>query len=149
MATSTPLLIAMVGLPRSGKSTIVVKLAQELGAPIVRRDAIRLALHGNRFLSDAEDMVRSISRYMINSLFLAGHQVVIADETNYSLKARAYIQNSALYRTEFYEVPTRPEVCIERAHLTGQSDLEPVIQAMWNRFEPLQAGESRYIVRAA
>ncbi len=39
-------LIGMVGLPYSGKSTA----ARELGFPIVCPDAIRLALHGQRFI---------------------------------------------------------------------------------------------------
>src|SRR5688572_15719048 len=77
--TGKPQLIAMMGLPRSGKSTIVKRLMTELGAPVVRRDAIRLALHGERFISESEPMVKAMSVYMIRSLFIAGHPTVICD----------------------------------------------------------------------
>lgn len=141
---SKPLLIAMKGLPRSGKSTIVGELSKQIGAPIVRRDAIRLALHGHRWLGEAETMVKAISQYMIPSLFLAGHEVVICDETNYSKAARNALKNPD-WDTVFYEVSTSPEVCIERAHQTEQADLIPVIQEMVARHEPLSEGDERLI----
>jgi tRNA uridine 5-carbamoylmethylation protein Kti12 len=140
---SKPLLIAMMGLPRSGKSTIVAGLSKDLGAPIVRRDAIRLALHGHRFQSEAEPMVKAMSLYMIKSLFLSGHEVVICDETNYSRAARNALQ-SPEWETRFYEVHTSPEVCKERADLTGQSDLKSVIDEMYARYEPLGKDELLY-----
>lgn len=140
---SKPLLIAMMGLPRSGKSTIVKDLAGLFGAPIVRRDAIRLALHGQRFALDAEPMVKAMSLYMIKSLFIAGHDVVICDETNYSRAARNALK-SPEWETTFYEVKTSPEVCKERAVATGQSDLLPIIDEMYSRYEPLGEDEERY-----
>ena len=138
-----PILIAMMGLPRSGKSTIVANLAKELGAPIVRRDAIRLALHGQRFKIEAEPKVKAMSLYMIRSLFLAGHEVVICDETNYSKAARNALMDSE-WKTRFYPVLTSPEVCKERAVLTGQPDLIPIIEEMWGRYEPLDQAELLY-----
>lgn len=138
-----PLLIAMMGLPRSGKSTIVATLAKETGAPIVRRDAIRLALHGNRFLSEAETMVKAMSIYMIKALFLAGHDIVICDETNYSKAARNALK-SPEWDIQFYPVMTPPDVCYERAKATHQPDLIPIIRSMWERFEPLEPDEQVY-----
>lgn len=138
-----PLLIAMVGLPRSGKSTIVAELANLYGAPIVRRDAIRLALHGQRFLTEAEPMVKTFSLYMIKALFLSGHEVVICDETNYSKAARESLK-SPDWDVEFYVVPTDPLTCMERAQATGQPDLIPVIKSMYERYEPLESDEKRY-----
>ena len=134
--SNKPLLIAFMGLPRSGKSTIAAQLSKELGAPIVRRDAIRLALHGQRFKTEAEPMVKAMSLYMIRSLFLAGHMVVICDETNYSRAARDSI-HADYWDTQFYPVTTSPEVCKARAIATGQPDLVPVIDRMWARYEPL------------
>ena len=121
-----PILIAMMGLPRSGKSTIVAQLSKCQGAPIVRRDAIRLAIHGERFKIEAEPMVKAVSLYMIRSLFLAGHHMVICDETNYSRAARDYIKDPS-WSTIFYPVLTSPDICIARAIETNQSDLIPVI----------------------
>lgn len=138
-----PLLIAMMGLPRSGKSTISMELAKQYGAPVVNRDAIRLALHGQRYQAEAEPMVKAISLYMIKALFLTGHEVVIYDETNFSREARNYIK-SDLWDTKFYPVLTDMATCIERAHATGQPDLDPVIRGMMARYEPLSTAEDIY-----
>jgi predicted kinase len=138
-----PLLIAMQGLPRSGKSTIAEALAKELGAPIVRRDAIRLALHGDRFKSEAEPMVKAMSLYMIRALFLAGHSTVICDETNYSKAARESIK-SPDWETRFYVVPTPASTCMERAILTNQPDLVQVIEDMQARYEPITDSSELY-----
>lgn len=140
---SKPLLIAMVGLPRSGKSTIVKNLAKTLRAPVVRKDDIRLALHGLRYESLAEDFVRAIAKVMVRSLFLSGSPVIIADETHYSRAARDHMRDKA-WDTVFYEVETSPDVCKERAVATNQADLIPVIDSMYARFEPLGDDEQRY-----
>lgn len=136
-------LIAMVGLPRSGKSTQARELSKALAAPIVNRDCIRLALHGQRYASEAEPMTRAIYRIMIASLFLAGHEVVIADETHFSRAARDFVRSGS-WETRFYEITTSPEVCKARAGTTDQRDLVPVIAMMWARREPLQEDEPRY-----
>lgn len=138
-----PLLIAMMGLPRSGKSTIVKQLSSDLHAPIVRRDDIRLALHGQRYQILSEPFVKAISGVMVRSLFLSGHGVVICDETNYSREARNFLKDSG-WRTLFYEVKTSPEVCKERAILTNQRDLIPVIDEMYARYVPLGEDEERF-----
>ena len=138
-----PLLICMMGLPRSGKTTIVKELMLKHSAPVVRRDDIRLALHNQRYQAKAEPFIKAISDVMIRSLFLSGHEVVICDETNYSRVARDY-HKSDDWRTVFYEMPTSPEVCKQRAVATGQPDLIPVIDGMWARREPLGDDEERY-----
>lgn len=138
-----PLLICMVGLPRSGKSTIVKRLSEKHHAPIVRRDDIRLALHGQRYASLAEPFVKAISIVMIRSLFLSGHKIVICDETNYSRAARDF-NKSDKWHTVFYEVPTPPDICKQRAIATGQPDLLSVIDEMSNRREQLGNDEQRY-----
>lgn len=138
-----PLLICMQGLPRSGKSTIVAKLRKDLSAPVVRRDDIRLALHGQRYQFLAEPMVRAISLVMIRSLFLSGHEIVICDETHYSRASRDFNKSSE-WETAFYVVDTSPEICKDRADLTNQRDLVLVIDSMFARYEPLGDDEVRY-----
>lgn len=135
-------LIAMHGLPRSGKSTIARQLSKQLGAPIVSRDALRLALHGTRYLGKMETYVKPMSYTMIEALFLAGHDIVIADETNYSRAARESLKGN--WKIKFYPVMTPPDVCKERAIATNQSDLIPVIDEMANRLEPLERDEEIY-----
>ncbi len=49
-------LICTVGLPRSGKST----WCKTQSYPIVNKDSIRLALHGQRYLQDAEKEIRAM-----------------------------------------------------------------------------------------
>lgn len=139
-----PVLICMLGLPRSGKSTISRRMARDLGAPIVNRDAIRLALHGKRYEVSAEPMVKAISLYMIKALFGAGHGTVIYDETNYSRAARDFVKSED-WTTAFYIVPTPPDVCQERAIKTDQPDLVKVIEEMANRYEPLGKDEIEYL----
>lgn len=139
-----PLLIAMVGLPRSGKSTIAAQLRNLYGYPVVSRDALRLVMHGQRYAIEAEPMVKAVSRYMIGALFGAGHMTVLCDETNYSQAAREALQDDK-WRVEFYEVTTSKEVCQERALATNQADLVPVIEAMAARYEPLEDHEVKYV----
>ena len=141
---SKPTLIAMKGLPRSGKSTIVANLSKQLGAPIVRRDAIRLALHGMRYQHEAEPMVKALSLYMIRSLFEAGHEVVICDETNYSQAARNALMDDK-WETIFYIVDTDAETCKNRAVLTNQPDLVSVIDEMVARHEPLKTTDIIFV----
>lgn len=133
-------LIAMHGLPRSGKSTITKKLAAIYACPIVNADAVRLALHGKRYEGLAEDFVKAIRLVMVRALFLAGHDVVLYDETNFSREIRNRIRSTE-WRTVFVPVLTPPDVCKERAIATDQPDLVRVIDAMWARYEPLGADE--------
>jgi hypothetical protein len=116
---------------------------RDLHAPVVRRDDIRLALHGQRYVGLAEPMVRAISGVMIRSLFLSGHDIVVCDETHYSRAARDF-NKSPSWNTVFYEVTTSPEICKERAILTNQRDLIPVIDEMYSRYEPLGDDEVRF-----
>ena len=131
------LLIAMMGLPRSGKSTIASKLAKELGAPIVCKDSIRLALYNKRYEASAEDFIRAISKTMIKALFLRGHEIVIADETHFSKAARNHLKDP-LWEIRWFPVQTPADICCERAIQTGQADLVPVINEMNLRYEPLE-----------
>lgn len=139
-----PILIAMMGLPRSGKSTWVAKWSKITGAPIVRRDAIRLALHGERWLEEAEPMVKAMSLYMIRSLFIAGHPLVICDETNYSKEAREALKSKD-WDIVWHVEDTHPDICKQRAVATGQADLIPVIDEMWARYTPLSGDDVKVV----
>ena len=120
-----PKLILTVGLPRSGKST----WAMQTGHPVVNPDSIRLALHGQPFIASAEDMVWTIARYMVNSLFIAGHQTVILDACNHTRHRRNQWKSSA-YDLQLVPFVTSKEECIRRAKLNGQEYLISVIERM-------------------
>jgi tRNA uridine 5-carbamoylmethylation protein Kti12 len=133
-------LIAMHGLPRSGKSTISRNLSQQLSAPVVNADSIRLALHGQVYERHAEPMVRAIKKIMIEALFGAGHEYVICDETHYSRAARDFVRDGD-WDTYFYPVMTPANECLYRAERTQQPWLLSVIPEMVARYEPLGPDE--------
>jgi predicted kinase len=134
------ILICMHGLPRSGKSTVARQLAESLRAPIVSRDCIRLALHGQPYISLAEPFVRAISKVMVAALFEAGHEYVVADETHWSRAARNFMRDGK-WETYFYPVMTDAPTCMQRAVDTNQPWLLEVIPAMAARHEPLEDDE--------
>lgn len=139
------LLIATVGLPRSGKST----WARGLGFPIVNRDSIRLALHGERFIKLAEEMVATIALCMVRALFLAGHDHVVVDETNTTRKRRDFWKTAMdgtplAITTAFKHIDTSHAVCKQRARNENDLEIEPIIDRMAAQFEPLMEDEFRY-----
>jgi len=129
-------LVLMVGLPRSGKTT----WASRLDDPIVNPDSIRLALHGQRFLAPAEPMVWAIAKYMVAALFLAGHDRVIVDATNTTVKRREFWKDTRWVRN-FVELHTSKEECLARAALVSDDEIVPVIEKMADQFEPVTRDE--------
>lgn len=126
----------LVGLPRSGKSTI----AKYMGKPIVNPDAIRLALHGQAFVPDAEAMVWTMTEYMIRSLFLAGHNTVILDATNITRERRDKFKSKKWIRW-MYELSTDNETCCQRAIMNGKDFLLPIINDMDIKREAITTDE--------
>lgn len=142
MASSV--LVATVGLPRSGKST----WARASGYPIVCPDAIRFALHGQRFQSEAEPMVWVLAQYMVRSLFFAGHDVVVFDATNTTVARREELEKWGRdrYRVRFYAISTSEQECLRRARSEGDDEIMPIIMSMAQKYEPLQGDEGRWLV---
>lgn len=141
MPTQNHKLILTVGLPRSGKS----EWAKTTGLPIVSPDAIRLALHGQRFLAMAEPFVWAITYLMVHALFLAGCPCVIVDATN-TTAARRDAWEKKGYDIGYQVFTTSVATCIERAIATEQQDLIPVIERMAAEWDlpghPLDADRS-------
>jgi predicted kinase len=130
-------LLATVGLPRSGKST----WAKSQAYPIVNPDSVRLAIHGQRFIAEAEPFVWATVKAMVKALFLAGHRIVILDATNTTRKRRDEWQ-SREWATFFKVMDTPKEVCLERAISENDMEILPIIERMAEQFEPLGEDEN-------
>ena len=129
------ILILTVGLPHSGKST----WAKIQGHPIVNPDSIRLALHGQAYIQEAEGFVWQIAYLMAKALFIAGHGTVIIDATNISEKRRnQWIDRFPNARVVLEKFNTSKEECIERAKNNDRNDLIPIIERMAGYGEPNQ-----------
>ncbi len=131
-------LILLVGLPYSGKST----WANQQAAPIVCPDSIRLALHGQRFVSEAEPFVWAIAKTMAKSLFFSEHQRVIIDATNTTEKRRSFWRDD-MWNIAFHHIDTSVEICLERARAINDISIIPVIERMAKQFEPILHNEYR------
>lgn len=118
-------LIGMVGLPYSGKTT----MALEMGHPIVSPDAIRLALHGYRFIPEAEGMVWSIAKIMVRALFVAGHDIVTLDACNVTEHGRDEWDDDA-WQINWVVCDPGRDVCADRAVAAGDTDILPIIERM-------------------
>jgi predicted kinase len=134
--SSSPTLLMMVGLPRSGKSS----WASKQRFPIVSPDQIRLAIHGQEFRPEAEELVWTIARIMVRSLFGAGHRVVILDATN-NTRARRDLWRSPDWIRLFKVIDTPVDLCALRAHEEGREHMVEVIRKKAEEWEPLGEDE--------
>lgn len=136
MLGKNPTLIMLVGLPRCGKSTY----AKLLNHPIVNPDSVRLALHGHAFSANAEAMVWVMVKYMIESLFIAGHETVILDATNITVERRNNFKSKNWTR-RFVQFKFDVELSKARAIDTDKAFLLPVIDKMAEQYEPVTQTE--------
>ena len=132
-------LIMMVGLPCSGKSTVALRF----GHPIVCPDAIRLSLHGEKFIGKMEPYVWAIARTMVEALFKAGHRRVILDATNITRERRDAWVSKQWKRTAVL-VDTDVDTCKKRA-LETNFPVE-VIDRMYENFEPVSAKDEGFSI---
>lgn len=137
-------LICMMGLPRSGKSTVARALSRALGAPVVNRDAIRLAMHGQRYQKLAEDLVKALAKVMVRSLAMY-HDAVIVDETNLKRATREFWCDVD-WETSFLHVDTTMNVCRARARAMGDDTIQPVIEKMFGYTELLGDDETPFAI---
>lgn len=119
-------LFITVGLPYSGKST----WAREQNFPIVNPDSIRVALHGQRFYSDAEPFVWAIAKTMVRSLFLAGNNKIILDACNISYERQLEWISELEWKTKAVLFADSKDMCIKRALLNSDNDIVPIIERM-------------------
>lgn len=138
-SNESKILIATVGLPRSGKST----WARTQAYPIVCPDEIRTALHGHRFIAESEPFVWAICRVMIRSLFGAGHHFIILDACNSTRKRRDEWRTPE-WSLCFKLFETDEQTCFDRAQKDGDSEICPIIASMAAKFETLDPDEEPF-----
>ena len=133
-------LVMMVGLPRSGKSTLAKAMSKKTGAPIVTPDQVRLAIHGQPFVPSAEKLVWAHVDIMVRALF-GNHDTVILDATNTNRRVRDEWRRPSQWNRVFLLVDTDKDECAKRAYMTNQTYLIPVIEKMHENFEPVSKDE--------
>ena len=156
-----------IGLPRSGKSHLAdqwvryeMDIIDNLFQPYIREelcpdphsetlrvvicsDDIRLALHGCRWSSVAEESVHSIQGVMIRSLLLRGFDVLV-DGTHTTKSSIERMIRFCPSGVDYVYINTSPEICKKRARETGQKDLCGVIDKMANNLVDLISIECGY-----
>lgn len=133
-------LVMMVGLPRSGKSTAARQLATIHNGAIVCPDEIRYALYVEAFLPEREVEVWQIAHVMVKALFGAGHNTVILDACNNTIARRAEWIDPLWKRVMFSKcVPA--EECKRRAKEEYRDELIPIIDRMDAAHEPVTLEE--------
>ncbi len=126
-------LIMMIGLPRSGKTTIS-NLLRDSGIPRICPDDLRAMVHGKPFLPQWESLVWGTAEIMVTDA-LRTHDKVILDATNLLERNRGVwsrllgIQFSKS-EIKYIYVDTPASVCIARAQQNNQDYLIPVIERM-------------------
>lgn len=131
-----PKLTMMVGLPRSGKTTLSKE--EYPGAVRVSADEIRLQMHGTLFYSPLEPLVWWVRGILLHLLLSQGLDIVV-DETHTTQERRAAtagIADKYGYEIHAHWVKTSASLCKHRAFATGQGELIPVIERMAETFEP-------------
>lgn len=131
------MLIMMIGLPGSGKSSIAEELKEKLGAILHSSDALRKELYGNEDTQDSNAELFNVLHSRIKEDLRNG-ETVIYDATNISYKRRkAFLQElkNINVRKIAYFVATPYEVCLERNALRDRVVPEEVIERMYKNFD--------------
>ena len=96
-----------------------------------------MALHGQPYIQEAEGFIWAVAYLMVKALFIAGHNYVIVDATNYSEKRKlAWKKHFPGHAIRLHFFNTSEGECIERAKADGREDLIPVIERMAANEEP-------------
>jgi len=128
----------IVGLARSGKSTFCNRLLQNslykckspLSSPpvIICADDFRLALHGQRYISEAEETVFAMTHVATKAILLRGFDVLV-DETNTRMESiEKWLKIDP--NLDIYYINTSLEICKERAISTNQESLLKPLERM-------------------
>ena len=143
MESNVRFLITFVGIPRSGKTTFRKKLISELSGlgkevKVISPDEMRLEIYGERFNQQKDYLVWNKVKEYKQDLSRNGlADVVIFDATSITPAYRKELINdfpNFIHIAVYFD--TELEVCKERAIMTNQKDLIPVIDRMGKSITP-------------
>jgi predicted kinase len=117
-----PLLVAMAGLPGTGKSTVARRLAAALGGAVIDKDAVRHALFGEawtEYSTAQDDFVLTLMLAAAERLIEAQHcPVVFLDGRTFSRGYQLDMVRDLAARTgcrmRIVECICEPEIALER-----------------------------------
>lgn len=139
MYSDKPLMIMLIGLPGSGKTTIAQKLAQAYNAVICSSDTKRKELYGDESIQgDPKEVFINLHKDILH--FLREGKNVIYDATNIRRKNRESFlgflkqNNVSCYRIAWVVVPPLEE-CLTRDQERERSVGKEVIMRMVQAFE--------------
>lgn len=137
-------LIMTVGRPYSGKSSWAMQMTVK-GIPIVSPDAVRLAMHGQRYLAEAERWVWPQVELVVRTMFHTGYPVVILDACMVTRQRRDVWQDK-MWERRFKVFDLGQEECIERAKDEEDMEIVTTIIRMSQEWEPLTENEQALIL---
>lgn len=130
-----PKLLALKGLPGSGKTTYAKELVKK-GWVRVNKDDMRAMLHDGKFSKDNEGFVLSLRDEIIIRALVAGKNVVV-DDTNLDPKHAVQFEVIASefladYEEKFFDVDLK--TCLERNRNRTDPVPEKAIYNMYERY---------------
>lgn len=135
-------IIAMIGLPLSGKTTIARKACSHASRTILHLDTIRKAVHRGTMLRDkkSEEKTREAVEWIVQALDLSGNRTLIIDDYNLTRWHRDFVRSLGK-EVAFYNCATSVEKCCERARLADDPGLQLLINEMAESWEPFSSEE--------
>lgn len=135
VAQAKPKLLALRGLPASGKTTYAKKLVDK-GWVRVNKDDLRAMLNNSKFSNDNESYILALRDEIIISSLVQGKNVVI-DDTNLDPKHLIAFESIAGeflsdFEIRFFDVPVKE--CIRRNQLRDKPVPDKVIYTMYERY---------------
>lgn len=135
VAQAQPMLLALRGLPASGKTTYAKELVDK-GWVRVNKDDLRAMLNNSKFSKYNEAFILSLRDEIIIRALVNGQNVVV-DDTNLDPKHLIQFEGIAQefmadFEIRFFDVPVRE--CIKRNSLRANPVPEKVIYSMAARY---------------
>ena len=135
VSQARPKLLALRGLPASGKTTYAKELVNK-GWVRVNKDDLRAMLNNSKFSKDNESYILSLRDEIIISSLVQGKNVVV-DDTNLDHKHLIHLESIAGeflsdFEIKFFDTPVKE--CIRRNALRENPVPEKVIYTMNQRY---------------